>query len=77
MKFYFLPLSVFWHSMVFSNFSKRCFIVIFNSHAFRPQILSLNMREIPKISQNVIGFRQNCEHIYVCMQLQVLPKAYI
>ena len=33
MKFKCLPLSVFWHSMVCSNYSKRCSIVTFNSHA--------------------------------------------
>ena len=29
----FLPLSVFWPSMVCSKYSKRCFIVTFDSHA--------------------------------------------
>ena len=39
MKFEILLWSVFWHSIVYSNNSKRCFIVIFDSHALTEQIV--------------------------------------
>ena len=39
MKFKIVLLSVFWHSIVYSNNSKRCFIVLFDSHALTEPIV--------------------------------------